>query len=107
MAEQARATMGEEAETLDMDIVRGGQDLPRKAARHRYLKDLEDGQRGALLASPPYSTWNRATGSNRGGPPSLRNRKLPWGFPWLRIMSRVKAQVANRPTRWALDAAAA
>ncbi len=49
----------------------------------------------AVLVSAVLPTWSRLPHCDPTGPPPVRSRAWPWGFPWLDIELRAKADKDN------------
>ena len=66
-------------------------DLVRSASQNMtaegYWKSLMDrilqNEFKVVIMTPPCSTFSRARNSNSWGPPPVRSKKFPWGYPWL------------------------
>jgi hypothetical protein len=71
--------------TKEVDILQGGRghDLLRKATRRTLILAVQRGRFDMVVASPPCNTFSRARGSNSQGPPQVRSKVHPRGFPWL------------------------
>lgn len=48
-----------------------------------WLKRIGTGEFRAVVVTPPCSTYSRVRRANMKGPPPLRSRSFPYGFPWL------------------------
>ena len=46
-------------------------------------RNIKEGYYAALVVSPPCNTHTRSRNNRSNGPPPLRSKKYPWGFPWL------------------------
>ena len=61
----------------------------------RLLAEFEEGVHHFILISPPCSTFSRARMANRMGPPAIRSKVHPWGFPWLKAKDKKVCEKAN------------
>jgi hypothetical protein len=92
-------------EIFEYDILRRKSiDLSRRSIQQSILRQITEGSFDAVLASPPCSTFSRATYSNKLGPRPVRSFKYPRGFSWLRWNARRQAQLGNILADFALDA---
>ena len=82
---------------VEIDTLRGGKDHDLSASdmRQRYLDDVEEGKHHTVISTPPCSGFSRVLYANNRGPKPLRNRRYPWGFPWLTAGDRRKVEKDN------------
>ena len=78
-------------------------DLADKSLQKRLLQELEQGHYHVVLITPPCSTWSRVRGANCRGPPAIRSREHPWGFPWLSQRHRRDADLGNVLIQFTLE----
>ena len=95
-----RASSGEPfagVEASEIDVLRDPveHDLLSPDRQEDFRKRVEDGEFDFVMVTPPCNTFSRARMANQAGPPVLRNRTYPWGFPWLRRAHRAKCEAAN------------
>jgi hypothetical protein len=48
-----------------------------------------------IIMTPPCSTFSRARNSNSWGPPPVRSKRFPWGYPWLSGRHLQGVSIAN------------
>jgi hypothetical protein len=65
--------------------------------RHGLIEDISMGTYAVVIAAPPCAAWSRAVCSDRRGPPPVRSRDHPLGFPWLSGRLKAKAEQSNTP----------
>ena len=70
-------------------------DLASEALRHKYVEEVAAGDWDALIIAPPCTTFSRALWADDHGPPRLRSRDFPWGFPHLPPQLAAKLNEAN------------
>ena len=56
-----------------------------------------------VWAVPRYTTWARVRHLNERGPPPLRSKEWPWGFPWLTRRFRETAEGSNAQIEFILQ----
>ena len=56
-----------------------------------------------VWAVPRYTTWARVRHMNERGPPPLRSKEWPWGFPWLTRRFRETAEGSNTQIEFILQ----
>jgi len=92
-------------EIIEFDILRRKSiDLSRHSVQQSILHQIRQGLFDVVLASPPCSTFSRATYSNKRGPRPMRSFAFPRGFTWLRWQARKQAQLGNNLADFALEA---
>lgn len=77
----------------EIDIVRRMEDdlsLPSK--QEEFLRQIREGRWDAVICAPPCSTWSRVRAANLRGPPPVRDRNYPWGYP--RVKRKFQQEVA-------------
>lgn len=78
------AAAGITVEIEEVDIaIRPADDLSVEEVQKRYLDRISKGEFDCVIATPPCSTWSRVRGANCRGPPMVRSKGYPWGFPWV------------------------
>ena len=76
---------GWELEAHEIDLKRGkGFDLTQERLQSKILSDIAAGLFHCVICTPPCSTWTRVRMANRRGPPPLRSKEHPWGYPWVK-----------------------
>ena len=78
-------------------------DLADKSLQRRLLQELAEGTYHVVLITPPCSTWSRVRGANCRGPPMIRSRAYPWGFPWLSKRHLKDAELGNVLIRFMVE----
>ena len=88
------------------DLLRGGHrhNLLLGTKRRRWLKLIREGRYSMVIASPPCGTFSRARWANKTGPPPLRMKYCPRGFPWLRGPHKEAAKQANQLADYTFEA---
>ena len=87
---------GIQGEVHEIDIQNSPDwDLSKDKVQKELLRRLADGEFDVVLITPPCSTWSRVRGANCRGPPMIRSRSHPWGFPWLAARHQKDAEVGN------------
>lgn len=90
------ATNKREVEVVEYDMeISPDHDLMDADLRQRLLGEIREGKFHMLLVTPPCSTWSRVRGANARGPPMIRSREYPWGFPWLSRRHQRDQQLGN------------
>eukprot|EP00435_Cladocopium_sp_Y103_P022226 s207_g5.t1 len=83
-------------EVTEVDIVHGkGHDLSVPSVRDDWLDKIKRGMFEVVLVTPPCSTFTRVRMANLRGPPPIRSRTYPWGFPWLSKQHLHEASLGN------------
>ena len=90
----------------EVDILRSKRrfDLRPSVRRRAYLQAIAEGKCDFVLASPPCGSFSRARFSSSPGPPPLRLRHCPRGFPWLTGRNKEAVTQGNLWTDFSLDA---
>lgn len=95
---------GTEVEIDEVDICRDpSQDMAILAHQQKILQAVEQGLYSAILITPPCSTWSRVRGANTRGPPMIRSKQWPWGFPWLARRFKIQIEVGNTLVRFTIQ----
>ena len=82
-----------EVQVDEIDICRGAEhDMSNSENQARILQAVKQG----ILLTPPCSTWSRVRGANTRGPPMIRSKQWPWGFPWISAKWKVQLQLGNQ-----------
>ena len=69
----------------EVDIARRLEDdLSLQSKQEEFLEGIREGRWDAVICTPPCSTWSRVRAANLRGPPPLRDRNYPWGYPWIK-----------------------
>ena len=58
------------------------EDLTLDVVQEHWLRRISNGEFSFVLVTPPCSTFSRVRMANLRGPPPLRCREHPRGFPW-------------------------
>ena len=81
---------------MEIDIIHGeDHDLSREDVRKAWLHRIQAGEFAAILCTPPCSTWTRVRMANMRGPPPIRSRQYPFGYPWLKNQYRSQAELGT------------
>ena len=95
--------IGIECELHEVDIQNSPEwDLTDKGLQAKLLTQLQQGYYHVVLITPPCSTWSRVRGANCRGPPMIRPKQHPWGFPWLAKRHQKDADLGNELIRFML-----
>ena len=70
-------------------------DLLNKTTQRRTLSAIARGTYDVVLASPPCTTFSRASRRGDAGPEPVRSARYPRGFPWLGPRARKSVNNAN------------
>ena len=89
---------GLKVKLVEVDVLRGGRrhDMLAFGRQQRLLSRVKRREYDLVAASPPCSTFSRVRWANRRGPPPLRTKAYPRGFPWLARRWMQSATDANR-----------
>ena len=80
----------------EVDIRHGSQhDLTQPPVQEQWLEKVRRGRYQAILCTPPCSTFSRVRMANMRGPPPIRSRQHPRGYPWLSNAHRSQADLGN------------
>ena len=87
---------GREISVEEVDICRGSaHDLLDDRVFNIYLHKIRQRHYDVVIVTPPCNTFSRARCNKGSGPPPLRSRVYPWGFPWLYGARKDKIDKAN------------
>ena len=90
-------------EIEEVDIRRSPQqDLSVTDFQDRIIARVSSGEFHAVICTPPCSTWTRVRMANLRGPPPLRSREYPWGFPWVSNRHKHQLELGNELVRFAI-----
>ena len=90
----------------EVDIEFGaGFDLSVEETRRHYLANIQKGMYDAVICTPPCSTYTRVRMANMRGPPPLRSRDFPYGFPWLSNRHKQEAELGTLLVDYTLEVA--
>ena len=94
---QAIAAAGfHEISVEEVDICRGsGHDLLDDRVFNIDLHKIRQRHYDVVIVTPPCNTFSRARCNKGTGPPPIRSRVYPWGFPWLYGVRKDKINTAN------------
>lgn len=89
---------------VEVDIEFGEEhDLSKHDVRQRWLRRISSGEFRAVVITPPCSTYSRVRMANMKGPPPLRSRSFPYGFPWLSNHHKKQASLGTCLVDFTLD----
>ena len=80
----------------EVDIARRAEDdlsLPER--QEQIINSIRNGEWDAVICTPPCSTWSRVRAANFRGPPPLRDRNYPWGYPWVKAKYEQELKLGN------------
>lgn len=101
------AEAGITVEIEEVDIaVRPADDLSVEKVQQYYLERIARGEYHVVIATPPCSTWSRVRGANCRGPPMVRSRGYPWGFPWVADRFKKDIELGNILIRFTIKVVA-
>ena len=80
-------------------------DLSVQEIRQHYLSKIQRGDYDAVVCTPPCSTYSRVRMANMRGPPRLRSREFPFGFPWLSNNHKKEAELGTMLVDYTLEVA--
>ena len=90
----------------EVDIEFGASfDLSVQEIRQHYLSKIQRGDYDAVVCTPPCSTYSRVRMANMRGPPPLRSREFPFGFPWLSNKHKKEAELGTMLVDYTLEVA--
>lgn len=90
-------------EIEEVDIRRSPQqDLSVTDFQDRIIARVSSGEFHAVICTPPCSTWTRVRMANLRGPPPLRSKEYPWGFPWVSNRHKHQLELGNELVRFAI-----
>ena len=99
---------GWELEAHEIDLKRGkGFDLTQERLQSKILSDIAAGLFHCVICTPPCSTWTRVRMANRRGPPPLRSKEHPWGYPWVKRRFQHELDLGNELVRFSIEVWAA
>lgn len=78
-------------------------DMADRSKQEEILAKIKQGYYIAILVTPPCSTWSRVRGANTRGPPMIRSREYPWGFPWLAKKYHHELHFGNGLVRFTIE----
>ena len=94
---------GWELKMEEVDIQRDPNlDLSVSDFQDKIITRISSGEFHAVLCTPPCSTWTRVRMANMRGPPPLRNKLHPWGFPWAANRHRHQLELGNSLVRFSI-----
>lgn len=80
----------------EVDISRRDEDdLSHSNKQEEILRRIEAGEFDAVICTPPCSTWSRVRAANLRGPPPIRDKNYPWGYPWVKKKFEQELQLGN------------
>ena len=96
---------GSEVECWNVDLLVDKQhDMTDEDFVKKLRMSIKNREVDMLLVTPPCNTHSRARHANRAGPPPLRSKRYPMGFPWLRAKLKKAVELGNyfMRTTWTL-----
>ena len=96
MAKKEAKRIGVCIQIEEVDIIKDkSHDLTDRKVVTTWMDKIRAGFYDVVLATPPCSTFSRARCANMRGPPPLRSRQFPRGFPWLSKHNKEQADLGN------------
>ena len=90
-------------EVEEVDISRrDDDDLSQEAKQEEILRRIGWGEFDAVICTPPCSTWSRVRAANMRGPPPIRDKNYPWGYPWVKKKFEQELQLGNILVRFTI-----
>lgn len=81
---------------VELDLLRSPQhDITVADFWQSILARIRLGEWRVVLMTPPCNTHSRARNANRYGPPPVRSKLYPYGFPWLTGKLKKEVELAN------------
>ena len=81
---------------LELDLLRSEEhDVTDETFWSSIIARVEAAEFQVVICTPPCNTHSRARNSNRAGPPPLRSKRWPLGFPWLEGSHKREVEQAN------------
>ena len=94
------AASSREVAVEEVDICRGsGHDMLDDRVFNICLHKIRQRHYDVVIVTPPCNTFSRARCNKGTGPPPIRSRVYPWGFPWLYGVRKDKIDTANNLMR--------
>ena len=88
----------------ELDIQRKPEDdLTSEEMWDKLINSIRLKKWTVVILSPPCETFSRAR-CNNNGPPPLRSKRYPWGFPWLQGQDKKKVDEGNFFIRKSIEA---
>eukprot|EP00434_Breviolum_minutum_P036054 symbB.v1.2.031930.t2/scaffold3763.1/size50786/1 len=81
---------------------RDDDDLSQEAKQEEILRRIGGGEFDAVICTPPCSTWSRVRAANMRGPPPIRDKNYPWGYPWVKKKFEQELQLGNILVRFTI-----
>ena len=97
MVQKIAQQHGLRVQVTEVDIMNDDKhDLAKESVKAGWMQQIQSGVYDVVLVTPPCSTFTRARCANKRGPPPIRSKQHPLGFPWLRTELRKQAELGNR-----------
>ena len=91
----------------EIDLLRHkSHDVTDDALWTQLMEEIKLGLWDVFVCTPPCNTHSRARYSSRPGPPPLRSKRFPWGFPWLSRRNKEACELGNLLVRLTLECCA-
>ena len=91
----------------EIDLLRHqSHDVTDDVLWRQLMDEIRAGLWDVLVCTPPCNTHSRARYSSRPGPPPLRAKRYPWGFPWLSNRNKEACELGNLLIRLTLECCA-
>jgi hypothetical protein len=85
---------------LEVDLLRAPEhNVSNEVFWASLLKRVRAKEFRVVIATPPCGTFSRARHANKAGPPPIRSRLYPFGYPWLFGRHKHDAEQANEFVR--------
>ena len=104
MVQEEAGRHGLRVQVEEVDIlIDPTQDLSKATIRAGWIHKIRSGEYNVVLITPPCSTFTRARCANKRGPPPLRSKQHPRGFPWLKSELMKQAELGNQLSDFMVD----
>ena len=98
-------SQGVELSMTELDTCRDPlHDVLVESVQKALLTRLENPEFDVLIVTPPCSSWSRALFNRKPGPRPVRDRRHPWGYPWLQKKDFARCHNGNIFVRFSLQA---
>ena len=81
---------------LEVDLLRSPEhDVTVAAFWNSIIIQIKDRMWAVVVVTPPCNTHSRARNANHAGPPPVRSKAFPYGYPWLSGLHLQEVTLAN------------
>ena len=97
--------LGVDLKMLELDTCRDpAQDVLLESVQKTLIARIESHEFDVVVVTPPCSSWSRALFNRKPGPRPVRDRRHPWGYPWLQKRDFARCNNGNIFVRFSLHA---